>query len=89
MERLLRENHCFTYLSARKLDSKYEEHYDTICFDGQNGGSKAEFHLFLTTRDKEEAFKELREDSESPEENYEKLYETGALMKKFATPPTT
>ncbi|NGX27303.1 MAG: hypothetical protein K940chlam6_01237, partial [Chlamydiae bacterium] len=82
VEKSLRENHCFTYLSARRLDSESKKYCDTIYFGGQNHGSKAKFHMFLTTKDKEEAIKELREDSRNPRVNYEKLAKTGCLVDK-------
>ena len=75
IETVLREKNCFTYLIARKRNPS---HGENLTFKLPKGTLKTYF-LFLSTKDPEQAKRELLEESESYRENFKKLKDTGFI----------
>ncbi len=76
IELFLRQNNCYTYLIARKRNSS---HSDNLRFLFPNNPAEKTYHLFMSTRNQDEALAELLEESSTYQENLDKLNDTGFM----------
>lgn len=76
MELYLRQNNCYTYLIARKRNSQHSTHLRFIC---PLSHAEKNYHLFISTRNQDEALSELLEESSTYQENLDKLEDTGIM----------
>jgi hypothetical protein len=76
MELFLRQNNCYTYLIARKRNSDHSAHVRFVCPRTQQ---EKNYHLFISTRNQDEALSELLEESSTYQENLDKLKDTGVM----------
>ncbi|MBS0648352.1 MAG: hypothetical protein JSS10_03895 [Verrucomicrobia bacterium] len=77
IERFLRQNNCYTYLIARKRNWAHSTHLRFVC---PLSHEEKKYHLFISTRNQEEALSELLEESSSYQENLDKLKDTGVMQ---------
>lgn len=75
VETVLRKNRCYTYLIA---NTKTPPPNTTVSLPD---GTAKIYYLFVSTKDEEYAMQELLQFSSSYEENFQKLAETGLLIK--------
>jgi hypothetical protein len=77
IERIFRDKNCYTFLIARERKDLYSRDVKFLLPPDEK--VKA-YYLFISTRDKEDALKEVIEESRSYEENFEKLNNTGFII---------
>lgn len=73
VERKLRETNCFTHLIARKRNASFGEQ---VTFQYPPGTHRT-YYLMISTKDPDEATKEVLQESATCKENFEKLNDTG------------
>jgi hypothetical protein len=83
IEKVFRENNCYTHLIARERGNIYSKE---VKFAVPPDPEPKLYYLWISTRDKGEAMKELLQESKTYDDNFNKLSKTGFVLLDEDTP---